>query len=160
MSYQPQLGDYGVVATKGIVGWLIQLGTLTKYNHAFVYVGDNTIIEATPVKGVILSPVSKYENIVWNRHEVKTDAQREALVKAALKHLRHRYSFLAIAAIALQIFHLRRPKWMIARLAKSGNDICSQLVAQDYRACGFAIDGSKPDFYITPSDLVYRLLYI
>ena len=160
MTYEPQRGDYGVVRTNGVIGFLIQLGTVTKYNHAFIYVGDGKIIEATPRYGVIASDVTKYKNIVWNRHEPKTDAQRDALVKAASARLGHRYSFLAIAAIALQIFHIARPKWMTDRLEKSGNDICSQLVAQDYRACGFNVEGTNPDFYTTPSNLVYRLLYI
>ncbi len=159
MTYKPQLGDYGVVATKGTIGFLIQLGTLTKFNHAFIYIGDGKIIEAQP-GGVVISEVSKYSNIVWNKNEPKTDKQRVALVNKALTHLGHSYSFLAIAAIALQIFHIPRPSWMTKRLAKSGDDICSQLVAQDYRACGFQVDGTKPDFYITPSDLIYRLLYL
>lgn len=159
MTYQPQPGDYGVVATKGIIGFLIQLGTLTKFNHAFIYIGDGKIIEANP-GGVSISDVSKYTNIVWNKNEYKTDEQRQALVQQAKTHLGHSYSFLAIVAITLEIFKINRPAWMIKRLSSSGDDICSQLVAQDYRACGFVVDGKTPDFYITPSDLIYRLLYL
>ena len=160
MTYKPQLGDYGVVQTSGFIGWLIQLGTLTKYNHAFIYVGDDQIIEATPRRGVILSPVSKYENIAWNQHEAKTDAQRDQIVKYALKHLGNRYSFLDYFAIILRILRFEAPYWLTAHLANTSAVICSELVARVYRACEFSVDGERPDFYITPSDLIYRLLYI
>lgn len=158
--YQPQAGDYGCVQTNGIVGFLIQLGTLTKYNHAFIYLGDGEIIEATPRHGVIISPVTNYKNIAWNMHEPKTDEQREALVVQALTHLGDRYSFLAFLAIAMRILHVRSPKWLCVHLDKSKNEICSELVARDYRACEFAVEGQRPDYYISPSDLIYRLLYI
>lgn len=160
MTYEPLPGDYGVCRTHGIVGFLIQLGTLTKYNHAFIYLGDGQIIEATPRRGVIISPVTNYTNIAWNMHEPKTDEQRTELVRTALTHLGDHYSFLAFLAIGMRILHIRSPKWMKDRLTKSKNEICSELVARDYRACGFFVEGQRPDFYISPSDLIYRLLYI
>ncbi len=160
MKYEPQLGDYGCVQTNGIVGFLIQLGTLTKYNHAFIYLGDGKIIEATPRHGVIISPVTNYTNIAWNQHEPKTDEQRKALVAQALTHFGDHYSFLAFLAIGMRILHIKSPKWMRERLTKSKNEICSELVARDYRACDFVVEGQRPDFFISPSDLIYRLLYI
>ena len=160
MTYQPQLGDYGCVQTNGVIGFLIQLGTVTKYNHAFIYVGDGKIIEATPRKGVILSPVSKYTNIAWNQHEEKTVAQRDGLVKEALKHLGNKYSFLDYFAIILRMARFNAPDWLITKLDSSPDVICSQLVAAVYRSCGFTVDGEMPEYYCTPSDLVYRLLYI
>jgi len=160
VTYQPQLGDYGIVQTNGFIGWLIQLGTLTKYNHAFIYIGDGQIIEATPRHGVVVSPVSKYENIAWNQHEPKSDEQRVGLCVQAHIHLGNKYSFLDYFAIILRILRFNAPNWLIYSLDKSPDVICSQLVAAIYRACGFTVDGERPDFYITPSDLIYRLLYI
>ena len=160
MTYQPQLGDYGCVKTNGVIGFLIQLGTITQYNHAFVYVGDGKIIEATPRHGVIISLVAKYENIAWNQHEEKTYEQRQAILKEALRHLGNKYSFLDYFAIILRMLRFQAPSWLGNRLTQSSSVICSELVARVYRANGFTIDGDKPDFYCTPSDLVYRLLYI
>jgi len=160
MTYQPQPGDYGCVQTNGVIGFLIQLGTLTKFNHAFIYVGDGQIIEATPRKGVILSPVDKYSNIAWNQHEPKTDEQRAELVAEAKTHLGNKYSFIDYIAIILRMLRFNAPEWLINRLDNSPDVICSQLVAAVYRACGYIIDGEMPEFYVTPSDLIYRLLYI
>ena len=159
MTYQPQLGDYGCVSTSSFIGFLIQLGTMTKYNHAFIYVGNNQIIEAMP-GGVRLSPVSKYENIAWNRHEEIADAQRDLIVKEALTHLGNKYSFIDYLAIIMRMTGFMAPYWLTNRLAKSSNTICSELVARVYRKIGLTIEGDKPDYYITPSDLIYRLLYI
>ena len=159
MTYQPQKGDYGCVSGSGVIPFLIQLGTLTKYNHAFIYLGDGLIIEAMP-KGVQLAPVSKYKNIAWNQHEIKTDEQREAIVKEAMTHLGNKYSFIDYLAIALRTLRFNAPDWLIAKLDSSPDVICSQLVAAVYRSCGFTIDGEMPEYYCTPSDLVYRLLYI
>ena len=160
MTYEPQLGDYGCVATSGFVGFLIQLGTMTKFNHSFIYVGDGKIVEATPLHGVILSPVSKYEDIAWNKGEAKSDEQRQNLVKEAFTHLGRRYSFLDYVAIILRMLRFQAPGWLTYKLSMTTSEICSELVARVYRKCGFSIDGDKPDFYITPSDLIYRLLYI
>lgn len=159
MNYQPQLGDYGCVSGKGIIPFLIQVGTLTKYNHAFIYVGDGTIAEAMP-GGVRLSPVTKYRNIAWNRNEVKSDEQRKTIVAEALASLGNRYSFLAYVAILIRMAKLPAPKWLTNRLTLSKNEICSQLVARAYLKAGISIEREKPNFYTTPSDLIYRLLYI
>ena len=45
-NYEPKAGDYGVVKTSGILGWLIRLGTMSRWNHALVYIGDGKIVEA------------------------------------------------------------------------------------------------------------------
>ena len=160
MRYQPQRGDYGIVKTNGIIGYLIQLGTLTQYNHAFIYVSHDQIIEATPRHGVKISPVLTYDNIVWNQHEARTDEQRDAIVREALKHLGNRYSFIDYLAIVLSVVGLRVPKVLTNHLGKSTDEICSQLTVRAIRAAGIPIEGKKPDFLVKPSDLIYRLLYI
>ena len=159
MTYEPQRGDYFVISSKGLIPFLIQIGTRSKDNHAGLYVGDNQVIEAMP-GGVRLSPVTKYSDIIWNKHEELTEPQREAIVKEALKHLGNKYSFLDYVAIIMRIIGLPSSTWLANLLAKSSNVICSELVARVYRSVGISIEGDKPDFYITPADLSYRLLYI
>ena len=160
MTYEPIAGDYGVVQTNGPIGFLIQLGTMTKYNHAFIYIGNGQIIEATPRHGVIVSPVTNYENIAWNQHEVKTDEQRAGIVAEAKTHLGASYNFLDYFAIIMRIARFNAPFWLTRHIAASKSEICSELVAQVYRKCSFIVDGEREDFYVTPSDLAYRLLYI
>ena len=160
MTYQPRVGDYGVVSTKGIVGFFIQLGTFSKENHAFLYVGHDAIIEATPRKGVVISPVTKYSNIVWNRHETLTVEQRKAIVTESLKHLGDPYFFRSFIVIGFRIMGLKLPRWITGDLSKSKGVICSELVTKCYRAVGITIEGHKPEYFVTPSDLTYRLLYL
>lgn len=160
MTYEPQLGDYGCVQTNGLIGFLIQLGTVTKYNHAFIYIGDGKIIEATPKRGVIISPVTNYKNIAWNQHEPKTDEQRKALVNEALKYAGRKYSFLSFLIDGLEILHIRVPKRLKDRASSADHVDCSGMVTRVYRACGFTVDSMLQAFAVKPSDLIYRLLYI
>lgn len=160
MTYEPQIGDYGCVQTNGLVGFLIQLGTVTKYNHAFIYIGGGKIIEATPRRGVIISPVTNYKNIAWNIHEPKTDDQRNALVNEALKYLGRKYSFLSFIIDGLEILHVKVPNRLKSRASKADHVDCSGMVTRVYRTCGFTVEAMRPAFSIKPSDLIYRLLYI
>ena len=93
--YQPQLGDYGVVKTKGFFGKLIRLGTMSRWNHCFIYIGNDLIVEANP-KGVEVSPVGEYDRIAWNQHEELTQDQREAIVDRAKHLVGQPYSFFTI----------------------------------------------------------------
>lgn len=157
---EPKLGSYGIVSTHGLIGFLIQLGTFSKMNHAFIYVGNGQIIEATPRKGVKISPVTNYQNIAWNHQEALTDPQREDIVRTALAHLGDPYFFRTFVVIGLRILRIPTPKWLTGDLSKSKGVICSELVAKCYRANGLNIVKGKPDYFVTPSDLTYRLLYI
>jgi uncharacterized protein YycO len=148
----------GLVSTSGWAGFFIQLGTFSKENHAVVYVGDGKIAEATTNHGVVISPVSKYENIIWNRWENLTDGQRTAIVRAVLSHIGDPYAFRAIIIIATRILGAPHWKWLEFNLAHDKGLICSELVAICYRAAGIDVIPDKPVYFITPSDLLYRLL--
>ena len=157
--YEPKPGDYGVVSTTGLIGYLIQLGTRSRDNHAFVYVGQGYILEATPKRGVVLSPVTNYKDIVWNRHEELTDAQRKIIVDTADSRIGSPYFFKSFIVIGFRILGINLPKFLTGDLSKDKGLICSELVSVCYRAAGIVMDNTKPDYFVTPADLAFRLLY-
>lgn len=157
MSYQPVAGDYGVVTTKGIFGKLIRLGTVSRWNHAFIYIGDGKVVEANPT-GVAVSPVAKYPKIAWNLHEELSPDARAKIISHAFNAVGRPYNFaiivmLAFRAIGVKIF----PKKVIDYLAKHDGYICSELVAECYEEAGVPICPSAD--LCNPGDLAERLIW-
>ena len=155
--YEPRLGDYGVVKTGGFFGKLIRLGTVSRWNHTFIYVGNGFIVEANPT-GVALSPLSKYPEVAWNKHEVLTSKQRDGIVSTALRAVGQPYNFgiitmLALRALGVKIF----PTKFINYLASHNGYICSELVAECYAQVGVPVC-ETPDL-CNPGDLAERLIF-
>ena len=159
MAYQPQLGDYGVVKTGGIFGKLIRFGTLSRWKHAFIFVGNGQIVEATP-RGVKLNSLSEYPIIGWNQHEEVTPEQREKIYKFAMSTVGKPYNFLVIFNLVLRIlgFKLLANTRVLHRLAQHDGYICSELVAEAYAKAGITFI-EKPVDQVTPGDLAERLIY-
>jgi uncharacterized protein YycO len=159
-TYQPQIGDFGVVRTKGIVGRLIQIFTVSRWNHAFVYVGTNTIVEATP-RGVKLSPISNYENIAWSQHDSLSEDTRAKIADHAKKQVGKPYNFLLIGNILLRIIGLKllANTRLMYKLAKSNSYICSELVSESYKEAGVNYFNMPPNL-VTPGDLAELLVYL
>ena len=156
--YEPRYGDYGVVKTNGWAARFIQVGTASRWNHAFIYIGDGKIVEANPT-GVAISPVSKYPLIAWNQHEELTDAQRQKIVNKALSFVGDPYGFGAIIAIAFKILGLKIITKLFTHIAENENSvICSQLVAWSYSVAKKKVS-NKPHAFTTPGDLAERLIY-
>ena len=157
-NYIPKVGDYGCVKTSGFFGFLIRLGTFSRWNHAFIYAGYGKIIEANP-RGVAFSSVSEYPKIAWNQHEELNDVQREAIVFYADQTVGAPYDFFTIAVIALRSLGLKAlaNTRLLKNLAKNRGYICSELVAESYRKAGIVL--AKEDYLCTPGDLAERLVW-
>lgn len=157
--YSPRPGDYGVVKTTGFFGGLIRLGTMSRWNHAFIYIGDDRIIEANPT-GVAISPVTKYPLIAWNQHEVLSEKQRKRIVDEAYKMIDRPYGFLDIGNLLLRIlgFKILANTALLNKMAERYGVICSELVALSYKAATVTLV-DKPANIVTPGDLAERLVY-
>ena len=162
MTYTPLRGAYGTVSTSGLAGFFIQLGTFSKQNHAFIYIGEGNplgnIIEATP-HGVKYGWTSEYTNILWNKWDELTDAQRDLIVETAKAHLGDPYFWRVIVVIGFRILHLPAG-WLSWGMKHNKSVICSELVTICYRAAGVNVVPEKPVWLVTPSDLMYRLLFL
>ncbi len=161
MTYQPRPGQYGTLKTGTFFGYFIELGTDCKDDHVVVYAGNGMVLEATPSKGIVLSPLARYDGckIAWNR-DVFTDEEGAAIVAEGMKHLKEGYSLLAIALIALRILHVTNDHFMSRYMKKSAKFICSGFAAHLWsEAIGRPIS-DKPNWLTTPADLMYRNLYL
>ena len=159
MSYTPLPGDYGVVKTNGFFGWLIRLGTFSRWNHCFIYIDKDFIIGADPT-GVKKSPLSNYKDVAWNQHENLTQAQRKIIVSAAIDTIGKPYNFFTIAVLVFRILGLKvlANLPLIKRLSSKNGFICSELVEECYSKAGINLV-DKPDYLVVPGDLAARLIY-
>lgn len=159
MIYEPRPGDFGVIKSTGIAARAIQIGTVSRWNHAFIYIGNGKIIEAIPSKGLIVSDASKYDRIAWSQHTILTDAQREIIVEKAKSLLGKPYGFLDILVLSLRILGLKILKGkFVEKLAIRQGIICSELEAICYSAAGIQLV-DKPEYLTTPGDLAEYLIY-
>lgn len=157
--YTPKNGDFGVVKSNGIAARLIQIGTVSRWNHAFIYMGDGIIAEATPSKGIKLSPVSNYTKIAWNNNQDPTDEQRDLIVQKANSLLGRTYGFLDILIIALRIIGLRfLGGSFLEKMIMRQGIICSEYVAICYGNAGIQLV-KKPEYLVTPGDLAEVIIY-
>ena len=159
MAYNPVMGDFGVIKSTGIAARLIQIGTISRWNHAFIYIGDGLIAEATPLKGTIVSLVTKYNKIAWNQHESLTSDQRYQIVEKAKSLVGKTYGFLDIFILALRILGLKFIGGKILeKMSLRQCVICSELVAICYENAGYSLI-NKPEYLVTPGDLAEYLIY-
>jgi hypothetical protein len=157
----PNLGSIGLVEMKGAVGkgirvaqWLNGDG-FADYQHAFVYVGDEEIIEAMP-GGALLSRLDKYDpdSIAWLQCPPEFGAQVAAAARA-LEGIP--YSFLDYSAIAAHRFHLPIPH-LQAYIASTGHMICSQLADHAAKQGGWHLfEDERWEGFVTPLD-IYELI--
>jgi hypothetical protein len=163
---QPQPGDFFVTATKGrlidrIAARAIQWGTDSPVNHAGVYTGDGTIVEA--VGKVQYGSISEYPDAIWSTGRlpgrlVPTLAQRRLIVNEAHRLIDTPYSWLDIIAIGLAQKRLgalvNSNTWWARRICGDGHLICSQLVDRTWLAGGIHLfaDGRLPGL-VSPADL-------
>jgi len=155
----PSPGDFGLVSIAGEVGKLIRFGQwlngdgFLDFEHAFIYIGDNQIVEAEP-GGALISDLSEYDGrpIMWSTDVVPlTQAQREVIVAAAKADVGTPYSFLDYLAIACYRLGLRHPG-IAKRVISSKHLICSQLVAKDFALAGVALT-DREAYLVTPGKL-------
>jgi cell wall-associated NlpC family hydrolase len=153
----PRLGAFGVVKTHGLFGFLIRLGTFSRWNHCVIYVGDGMVVEAN-LRGVQMVRASKYTAIAWNHHEVFTEEQGWGIFLHALGQIGKPYNFLDILNISLRIIGLKvLTRGLLSRLAESRGFICSELVAECYQKVGLML-GKIPCLF-TPGDLAERMVW-
>ncbi|WP_037603450.1 hypothetical protein [Streptacidiphilus rugosus] len=157
----PRPGDFAVTSVTGDVGFLISVGEWLNgsrfghWDHAFVYVGDDQLVEAEP-GGARLAQLEEYAGrpVAWSTgHVAMTDEQRSAVVEAARSFLGVPYSARDYVALALWHFHLRIP-WARHVMASRRSMICSQLCDAALLAAGVHLfaDGREPGD-VTPADL-------
>ncbi len=161
----PELGDFAVVRTSGLVAFLIRLITRSTVNHAFVYVGDGLIVEAQPHGARMVTWAGRYPHAIWSTGVPAlspTPQQRVAIAKAARALAPPErvpglpYNFVDVVDIGLaDIFGHHVPEAVKNRLRDPADEFCSQLVDVTRLAGGFHLfkDKRLPGA-VPPSDLL------
>lgn len=160
---QHQPGDTVLVQIEGAVGKAIEFGQwlngdgFTVFEHAAMYLGDGTVVEAEP-GGARRVALSEYDGGVqyWSTGHISLSTnQRAAVCAAAVGYAEKRvpYSFLDYDALAMHRLHIPVPG-LKSYIASTGHMICSQLVDQCYVDAGVHLftDGRWPG-YVAPGDL-------
>jgi cell wall-associated NlpC family hydrolase len=164
-----QPGDFALVPIRGSVGFMIRVGQwlngdgFGKFEHAFIYIGGDQIVQAMP-GGAQRVPLEEWgDRALWSsnldfggepdEHGPLTGTERSRIVTSALTYVGVPYSFLDYLSIALARLGLR-PRWLKRYIASTGHMICSQLVDQCYQNAGVKLfsDGRLPGD-VTPADL-------
>jgi cell wall-associated NlpC family hydrolase len=132
-----------------------------EYEHAAVYIGNNTIVQAQS-SGVSLGQATSYDGnqTLWSTGIIPlNEVQRANIVTAAKSYVGVPYSWTDYAAIAAHRLHLLPSAPLLKNyVASTKHMICSQLVDQSYQDAGVHLftDNRWPG-YVTPGDL-YELL--
>jgi hypothetical protein len=156
----PKPCDIGLTSVVGPVGRLIALGELlngsgfTTYEHAFLVLPDEQLIEAQP-GGAVVRPLADYagRHVTFVVPGGLADDQRAAVCAAALKYVGVGYSAAEYFAIAAHRFHLPVP-FLRQYIGSSRRMICSQLVDQCYADAGVPLFCDlRWSGYVTPADL-------
>lgn len=160
----PQPGDIGLTSITGAVGKLVQIGQWLNgdgygaYQHAFIVLPGNRLIEAMP-GGAQIDSLDSYadRDVLYVAPLGITDAQRKAVVDNALKYEGVPYSFIDYIALATHRFHIPGPG-LRRYIESTGHMICSQLCDRAYRDAGLQLftDG-RWSGYVTPMDLENEL---
>lgn len=158
-TYEPRIGEIGLVKTTGFFGNLIRVGTQSRWNHSIIYVGNGMIIEANP-QGVQLKPLSEHPVVAWSKHIDFTPEQGQAAADYAQTLLGKPYNFFDIAVLALRILGLRfLTNGLLTKLgSESYGYICSELTTEAWVKSGIPAPAGPVEI-VSPGDQAEFFLY-
>jgi hypothetical protein len=154
---KPQPGDYGCTPLNDADGPLIRLGQFLNgngfrnYEHAFVWTGPDTIVEAEPGGAVEVPFHYDLGSCVISATPL-TGTQRTAIVAAARSYIGTPYSFADYAALAAHRLHIPAPG-LRDYVADTGHMICSQLTDRAFCDAGVHLFSGIWQGYVTPAML-------
>lgn len=149
-------GDIGLTNISGNVGTLIRIGQLlngngfSEFEHAFVDLGDGTIIEAMPGGA---RHIENWHPVERTAYLLCPPRHGGAVAAAALAYVKVPYSPADYFALAAHRLHIPAPG-LKRYIQDSKHMICSQLADQAATDGGWHIfqDGRWPG-YVTPGAL-------
>lgn len=127
----------------------------TRYCHAFIYIGDGKVVEAT-LTGAKISRLDAQRDVAFIDLSLSAE-QQTAVVDAAKSFVGVPYSYWSFWAIGAM--RLRLPaRYLKKRASRTNAMICSQLVYEAYKRAGIQLfPRIKESYQVAPGDLI-RLL--
>jgi hypothetical protein len=162
MATKTSPGRIGLTQIHGKVGLGIRVGQYLNgsgfedFEHAFVDLGDGTIIEAEP-GGARIRSIDEYvpSEVHWcdGIYAGVSPDVRLAIAEAARGFEGTRYSFLDYDALVLHRLGLDAT-WLERYISDNGHMICSQLADSAYVKAGYRIFPlTRWEGFVTPGDL-------
>lgn len=154
-------GRIGLTQIHGRVGLGIRVGQwlnrsgFEDYEHAFVDLGDGTLIEAEP-GGARIRPIDEYDpaHVWWCDGiygQVSPDVRLD-IAEIARSFKGTKYSFLDYDALALHRLGLDT-QWLQDYIGRTDHLICSQLADLAYSKAGQHLFENRWPGFVTPGDL-------
>lgn len=157
-------GRIGLTHIHGDVGKMVEFGQylngngFTAWEHAFMDLGDGTLIEAEP-GGARIRALTEYDprDVYWCDRIYGTVSYSQKIAAGFYgKTLEGTpYSFLDYYALATHRLHIPAPG-LRSYLASSKHMICSQLVTHAYKLAGVDLFPYLWTGYVTPG-MLYQL---
>ena len=154
-SYKKIVAPLDIILVYNKTSWFHRMvAKVTRYRagHVAIYVGDGMICEAGG-KGVIRRPWKNYSSntrIFIGRHLGLTEKQGLDMMYKCLELEGQKYAYLQLLAIFFQqVFGISK----IPDVSKRAM-ICSEQVAEIYKAGGIKLSGNKKPHEITPADIL------
>lgn len=153
----PSAGDFGLVRISGPTGAAVSLGQRligsgSYYTHAFIVIGDGTVVQAQPggAERVSLADAVGNRRVAYSAFPLWS-GQRYDIARAAVSLIGTPYSFLDYLAIGeARLLHSKRLEDFVR---DTGHMICSQLVDECYRRAGVELFPGRIAGDVTPGDL-------
>lgn len=157
-------GRIGLTHIHGGAGKMIEFGQwldgsgFFAWEHAFLDLGDGTLIEAEP-GGARIRPLTEYDPdmVYWcdNLYAILDFSQQATAAYYGRTFQGVPYSFLDYFALAAHRLHLPVPG-LRGYIKSTRHLICSQLVTHAYKLAGVDLFPYRWSGYVTPGDL-YQL---
>src|SRR5258708_14366494 len=103
----PEPGDFAVVSAGGITGKLVAWGeklngsAFSQYQHAFIYIGFDHIVQAEPA-GACIRPLRGHAEELWSAGIVAlSDGERKLIVAAARAYASPEVDYSCLDYVAL-----------------------------------------------------------
>lgn len=154
----PKVGDFGLQRGGGLAMLLVRAGTLSRWGHACVAVGDVNgpgvqVVEALP--NGVRARTSAVADWTWGNVTL-TDDQRTNIAELAMDDVGKGYDWPGIAGFLLRWFKVKL--WRRSKDHPDKMEFCSELVAWTYRESGVDLFPGVAPRDISPGDLAQYLV--
>lgn len=155
-----QPGDIGVAHSKGIIGWLIRVGTRSHWNHSFVVVEVNgpdpkdIVVVQAEAHGVEYATLDKVApGGSYAILPCPTGVNRSLVVAQAEAYVKDAYAFIMIASIAMNILI----PFLHLYTMRANTLICSAVSALSLHAGGHIYKPWGDLYSVTPAQIATAL---
>ena len=144
-------GTFGVSHGGGVPGIIIRTATQSEAGHAFLYLGQDVLVQGQP-KVAAVAPADSHSDAIW-AHRMWDQLQAELgwsntqvaiaqanVVKRGRELIGTPYDFGAYLGFELEVLHLRNEQQLSPDYQHDNYRVCSALVADALRAGGVPLD--------------------